>query len=124
MCRIPIPQGMADELLVSCNHSCCICHEFGVIIHHIDGNPANNDPDNLIPLCPTCHGRVSPTYPLTRGFTPEQLRRYRGNWTEQCRLALTQVPQIQMTATEREELQNKVQSLENRVSELERAAQQ
>ena len=26
-----------------------------VEIHHIDGNPANNDPFNLIPLCPNCH---------------------------------------------------------------------
>jgi HNH endonuclease len=24
-------------------------------VHHIDGNPANNDPSNLIALCPTCH---------------------------------------------------------------------
>jgi hypothetical protein len=24
-------------------------------VHHIDENPANNDPSNLIALCPTCH---------------------------------------------------------------------
>lgn len=24
-------------------------------IHHMDGNHQNNDPSNLIPLCPTCH---------------------------------------------------------------------
>jgi 5-methylcytosine-specific restriction endonuclease McrA len=26
-------------------------------IHHIDGNPSNNKPDNLIPLCGTCHNK-------------------------------------------------------------------
>jgi len=28
-------------------------------IHHIDGNPRNNKPDNLIALCGTCHNRVT-----------------------------------------------------------------
>jgi len=26
-------------------------------IHHIDGNPFNNNPTNLMVLCKTCHGR-------------------------------------------------------------------
>ena len=26
-----------------------------ILIHHIDGNPENNSPTNLEPLCPRCH---------------------------------------------------------------------
>ena len=27
-------------------------------IHHKDGNQSNNNKNNLIQLCPTCHGKV------------------------------------------------------------------
>jgi len=27
-------------------------------IHHIDKNPSNNSPDNLIAVCPNCHQRI------------------------------------------------------------------
>ncbi len=27
-------------------------------VHHIDANPGNNDLENLIPLCATCHLRI------------------------------------------------------------------
>jgi len=37
-------------------------------IHHIDGNPRNNKPDNLIALCGTCHNRAT-----NREITKEQL---------------------------------------------------
>ena len=33
-------------------------HEDVIQIHHRDANRANNDPTNLIPLCPTCHVEV------------------------------------------------------------------
>ena len=28
------------------------------LIHHIDGNPRNNDFSNLVLLCPSCHSEV------------------------------------------------------------------
>jgi len=40
------------------NHKreCIICGENRIIaVHHYDGNHKNNDPKNLIPLCPTHH---------------------------------------------------------------------
>lgn len=37
-------------------HKCCICGEEHIVaVHHYDGNHNNNDPSNLIPLCPTHH---------------------------------------------------------------------
>lgn len=37
-------------------HKCCVCGEDKVVaVHHYDGNHNNNDPANLIPLCPTHH---------------------------------------------------------------------
>ena len=27
-------------------------------VHHVDGDPLNNDSDNLKTLCPECHGRI------------------------------------------------------------------
>ncbi len=38
-----------------------------MIIHHIDGNPSNNDQDNLIPVCFDCHGELesyNPEHPV------------------------------------------------------------
>ena len=36
--------------------SCLICGESNIVeAHHIDHNRSNNDPMNLIPLCPTHH---------------------------------------------------------------------
>lgn len=35
---------------------CVICDERHIVeVHHLDGNKQNNDPNNLIPLCPTHH---------------------------------------------------------------------
>lgn len=30
----------------------------GNLVHHIDGNRTNHDIENLIVLCPTCHGKI------------------------------------------------------------------
>ena len=35
---------------------CIICGETNIVaVHHYDGNHENNDPKNLIPMCPTHH---------------------------------------------------------------------
>lgn len=35
---------------------CVICEETNILdVHHLDENRENNDPSNLIPLCPTHH---------------------------------------------------------------------
>jgi len=75
--RVPIPKKDVDELLVSCKHLCCICERPLVKIHHIDGDPSNNDPDNIIPLCGGCHDLVVAKVDSARRYTERQLIMYR-----------------------------------------------
>ena len=32
--------------------------DFELLVHHIDGNPRNNEVSNLVLLCPNCHSEV------------------------------------------------------------------
>lgn len=40
-------------------------HRKPLTVHHIDGNPANNEPSNLVVLCSPCHLRVQNDRTLT-----------------------------------------------------------
>lgn len=53
--RISIPQKITSKVLKEFNHRCAKCGADNPHLHHIDENPSNNDPLNLIPLCPNCH---------------------------------------------------------------------
>jgi 5-methylcytosine-specific restriction endonuclease McrA len=57
--RIAIPKESRDKLLVEAKHQCSKCHEKTTHIHHITSvaDGGSNNEDNLIVLCPTCHGR-------------------------------------------------------------------
>jgi len=42
---------------------CCVCNEKLVVaVHHYDEDSSNNDPKNLIPICPTHHGYAHSKY--------------------------------------------------------------
>ena len=56
--RIAVPNQIKTQLFQRANHRCenpscmqTLCLE----IHHINKNRWDNDPENLIVLCPTCH---------------------------------------------------------------------
>ena len=77
-----IPESVAADLLAKCGRCCCICRRFAPLhlhIHHIievaDGG--TDDPDNLIPICLTCHSDVHTKTKLTRRFTPNELKQHR-----------------------------------------------
>jgi hypothetical protein len=60
---------------------CCLCHAFGVEIHHIipESERELDTEDNAAPLCPTCHA--------TYGGNPEKrkaIREVRDFWYEMC----------------------------------------
>jgi hypothetical protein len=46
------------------------------VVHHIDGNPFNNDPDNLVVLSPAEHQRLHACSPKKR-WTPDEKARAR-----------------------------------------------
>src|SRR3990172_12412188 len=53
--RKKIPLSIEKQVLKEFNHRCAKCGGDNFQIHHIDKDPSNNDPMNLIPLCPNCH---------------------------------------------------------------------
>lgn len=71
-----IPRSIRTKVLLRCEGKCEKCGEkLGDLvpdIHHIDGNPRNNDPTNLIVLCPNCHRKMERS-PETLTRTPTLL---------------------------------------------------
>jgi hypothetical protein len=55
MARRKIPKSIKAAVLDEYDHLCAICGGVRPQIHHIDENPDNDDPMNLIPLCPNQH---------------------------------------------------------------------
>jgi hypothetical protein len=53
--RTVIPNNVRDRVLDEYNHRCAVCGADRPQLHHIDEDPSNHDPLNLIPLCPNCH---------------------------------------------------------------------
>ena len=49
------PGKAGTDVLKEYNHRCAICGVDRPQIHHIDEDPSNQDPLNLLPLCPNCH---------------------------------------------------------------------
>jgi len=57
--RKPIPKKIRQHLTALRGFACENCQENSFThIHHIDGNPANNQLDNLRLLCLDCHKLV------------------------------------------------------------------
>jgi len=56
-------------------HKCAICGQHNPQIHHLDENPSNNDPSNLLPLCPNCH--LQDAHDPTSPPDPQKLRLFR-----------------------------------------------
>jgi len=41
------------------NYICRVCYQYGYPVHHIDYNKKNNNPDNLVTLCQSCHSKTN-----------------------------------------------------------------
>lgn len=80
--REKIPKKIDAEILFKNKHTCCICNEKGkdVQIHHIDGNPGNNDISNLAVVCLDCHSKITGKRGLGRAYTPEEIRLFKRKW--------------------------------------------
>lgn len=77
--REPLPPDLREHILQRAHYRCenPDCKEqVKPEIHHIDGNNSNNNPRNLIALCPNCHDRAGDGV-----YTNSQLRNWvRRSW--------------------------------------------
>ena len=48
-----------NSIMVRDNHKCRICHNLAKLIHHIDYNKKNNNHENLVALCQSCHSKTN-----------------------------------------------------------------
>lgn len=56
--RKNVPRDIERQIYIQAGYRCSVpnCgHEIGLDIHHIDGNPNNNSPENLLLLCAVHH---------------------------------------------------------------------
>jgi hypothetical protein len=82
--RIPIPDDVAADALFRSDRTCCVCHKSGrqVQIHHINDNPADNDPVNLAVLCLECHAQTQLTGGFGRKLNAKLVTLYRDHWLD------------------------------------------
>lgn len=82
--RIKLSQTQKDAILFDSDFRCCICRDNKKPpqIHHIDGDPANNDSDNLAVLCLEHHSDVSCKGGFGCSWSPELIKKYRNSWLE------------------------------------------
>jgi hypothetical protein len=81
--RVSIPASIRKKIKIACRGLCCICHQTGIEIHHIDGDHSNNEWDNLIPLCRNHHDVYSSSRGLSGMLTIEELKEVRDNFYAQ-----------------------------------------
>lgn len=79
-----IPEDVAAAVLAQCGRRCCICRRFKPIrlqVHHIKerSQGGSNDPDNLIPICISCHSDVHSKVPFMRRFSEQELKLHRNS---------------------------------------------
>ncbi len=61
MRRIALPEEIRKLVYEIYEKKCALCPTRRKLhIHHIDGDPNNNDLDNLLLLCSECHGMHHP----------------------------------------------------------------
>jgi hypothetical protein len=80
-----ISKAIRDQLLVEAQHRCTICSERCFEIHHIveQSEGGNDQPDNLIVMCPNCHQH---RYHRCGEFTRDQLRMYKRQLQERAEI--------------------------------------
>jgi hypothetical protein len=85
--RQPIPARVEAETLFLADHTCSICatRYKDVQLHHIDEDPSNNDPANLVVVCLDCHSRITGRRGLGRAYSSAEVRRYKRNWEARVR---------------------------------------
>jgi hypothetical protein len=115
--RVNIPQPIAAQLLFQNRHRCCVCREprKPVHLHHIDENPANNNPHNLAVLCLDHHSDVTGSQGSGRSYSPEEILLFKRNWEAECDKWQSAPSEPASTEQEEEETVEPIQSFTKRV---------
>lgn len=95
--RTTIPAHIERAVMVKSRTACCICFRRGHQIHHIDGDPSNNDLDNLILLCFDHHEQASSKQTLAKNLKQDALKELRDNWWAKVEADLTPTFTIPIT---------------------------
>lgn len=83
--RVALPKDVETIVLTKCMRRCCLCWELehkdnpvlGGQIAHLDHNPGNNDPDNLVWLCLAHHDLYDGTTSQSKGLTRAEVKHHR-----------------------------------------------
>ena len=79
---------MHEQILFDCDHTCCVCHDPESEprhVHHIDGDPRNDQYDNLAVLCAKHHDKATRLGGLGRQLSRDAVAKYRDDWVAQVR---------------------------------------
>jgi len=122
--RTQIPRAIRDQVLGEYNHLCAVCGKPNPQLHHIDGDNANHEALNLLPLCANHHltDQHNPTRKMETGRVA-LFRRFKDPAILSprfeplyCRLGF--LDQLDPKATELESLENSACELIDFVSAL------
>lgn len=87
--RPAIPSETMNKVLFESRYTCCVCRDRsgGIIVHHIEkySESHSHDEDNLVVLCPNCHGEAHTKRELQQNLTPERLRDFKQRWLERVK---------------------------------------
>jgi hypothetical protein len=94
--RVEIPQDVGALVLFRSDRTCCVCRERGkpIQIHHVDDNPADNEPENLAVVCVHCHNDTQVKGGFGRKLDALQVRQYRDDWVERVKKRRDDADQI------------------------------
>lgn len=113
--RPKISVDTQERLLHDSDHRCSKCYgpDHDVQVHHIDGNPANNDDENLIVLCLNCHSEIERKGGLGKKYTAGELRKYRTSWEQEVARRRIQTLEFDSTLAvfEIKKLSNRIQAI-------------
>ena len=73
--RTSIPKQTAEAVMKEYRHKCAVCGRHSPQLHHLNEDPADNDANNLLPLCPNCH--LQDAHDPTNRPEPKKLRLFR-----------------------------------------------
>lgn len=82
--RVKVPTAVEAEVLFANDHTCCKCHDSSkdVLIHHINGDPSDNRPENLAVVCADCNTKIERKSSVSKGYSPAEVRRYKRSWEQ------------------------------------------